>query len=629
MEIFRKSMAGMLVVLTVIVISFHPINAQESANTPQQLLAKAQKNGTVRVIVHLKMDYAEEGQLKSSSAIADQHHRIANTQQKMLDKLGGKGVFKAKKFSTIPFMALQVASDTLESLMQDDAILAIQEDKLSAPVLDQSVPRINAGNVPRNGYAGSGYAVAVLDTGVMSQHSFLAGKILSEACFSTTDAAESSVTLCPNGGEAQIGIGAGVNCSTSIDSGCSHGTHVAGIAAGNNGVPGNGVAPGASVIPIQVFSKITDSYSCGGDATCVLAWDADLVLALEHVYALRGTYKIAAVNMSLGGGFYSGYCDSTNAAIKAVIDNLRTADIATVISSGNSGYDGYIGAPACISSAVAVGATESSSDAVASYSNINSVVDLMAPGSAINSSVATCPTCYDSWDGTSMAAPHVAGAFALMKSVYPALSVSQIETWFKDNGVIVSRDGYSKPRIDFANLSYPSTGIIPSKVTPAISLLLLSGPSAPPVPCPIIPNGTFESGRVSWVESSSNGRTVVTNSLDVAPYAGSWAAKFGGINSETASIQQQITVSPSCPTLSFWNRITSSEYGCYYDYGYVRINGVTVATYPLCTETNTSGWSKKSINLSGYSGQTVTLQFRTTTDSSILSSWYIDNVSFE
>ena len=307
--------------------------------------------------------------------------------------------------------------------------------------------------------------------------------------------------------------------------------------------------------------------------------------------------------------------------MKAVIDNLRAAGIATVIASGNDGYDGLISAPGCISSAVTVGATESSSDEVAYYSNLNSAVDLMAPGSDINSSVATCTTCYKSWNGTSMATPHVAGAFALMKNVNPGWSVFQIETWLKNNGVSVSRGGYTKPRIDFANVNLGQI------VIPAIDVLLLFDTSTPSVSCPIIPNGTFESGRVSWSESSSNGLNIITNNLDVIPY-GSWAAKFGGVNSETASIQQQITISPSCPTLSFWNLIQSSETGCSWDYGYVQINGVAIATYPLCTTTNTT-WSKETINLSSYSGQTVTLQFRATTDGSITSSWYIDNVSFQ
>jgi subtilisin family serine protease len=357
--------------------------------------------------------------------------------------------------------------------------LVIQEDKLSAPVLDKSVPRINADDVHLKGYTGAGYAVAVLDTGVMSGHSFLAGRVISEACYSTTDSYYGSKTLCPNGEQSQIGTGAGVNCSTSISSGCSHGTHVAGIAAGKNGVPGNGVAPGANIIAIQVFSKFTDLYLCDGDASCVLSWSSDQILGLERVYALRGTYKIAAVNLSLGGGSYSGYCDSEELAMKAVIDNLRAAGVATAIASGNEGYNGYVSSPACISSAVTVGATESSSDSVASYSNMNSVVDLMAPGSDINSSIATCTTCYSSWNGTSMATPHVAGAFALMKSVHPEMSVSEIETWFKNNGVSVSKGGYIKPRIDFANLTYPSA-LIPDKVMSAINLLLLSGKSSSP-----------------------------------------------------------------------------------------------------------------------------------------------------
>jgi len=126
--------------------------------------------------------------------------------------------------------------------------------------------------------------------------------------------------------------------------GCDHGTHVAGIAAGKS-ASFSGVAKDANLIAMQVFSRT---------GTSIGAYSSDVVKALERVYVLRGTYNIAAVNMSLGGGLFAANCDGTESLRKAAIDNLRSVGIATVIASGNDGSTISMGALACISSAISV-----------------------------------------------------------------------------------------------------------------------------------------------------------------------------------------------------------------------------------------------------------------------------------
>src|SRR5262249_46363871 len=155
--------------------------------------------------------------------------------------------------------------------------------------------------------------------------------------------------------------GSGVACPLTID-GCEHGTHVAGIAAGlGGGVTGvldsdSGVARGATIIAIQVFSKVSDSTFCGGAAytPCTGAYDSDIISGLNRVYTLRTSYNIAAVNMSLGSGTYGSYCDGTFTSYKNAIVQLRSVNIATVIASGNAGSTTGISSPACISSAISV-----------------------------------------------------------------------------------------------------------------------------------------------------------------------------------------------------------------------------------------------------------------------------------
>ena len=154
----------------------------------------------------------------------------------------------------------------------------------------------------------------------------------------------------------------------------------------------NGVAKDATLIAVQVFSRFDNATYCGSSAPCILSFSSDQMQGLERVYALRTSLTIASANMSLGGGTYTANCDGD--ALKPSLDNLRAAGIAVAIASGNNGYTNAISAPACISSAISVGATCDSSngyctgvDAVASYSNIASFISLLAPGSVVTSSV--------------------------------------------------------------------------------------------------------------------------------------------------------------------------------------------------------------------------------------------------
>lgn len=185
--------------------------------------------------------------------------------------------------------------------------------------------------------------------------------------------------------------------------------------------------------------------------------------------------------MSIGGGSNTGTCDADSR--KPAIDQLRALGIATVIASGNDGFTDAVSSPGCISTAVTVGST-SKFDVISGFSNSSAVVDLLAPGSSIQSSVPG--TGYAFFNGTSMATPHVAGAFAALKSRMPSATVDQIEAALKVTGTPVTdiRLGgtQTKPRIrvDLAlNLLLGSGGPIMS-VTPAGNILM-AGPAGGPL----------------------------------------------------------------------------------------------------------------------------------------------------
>jgi subtilisin family serine protease len=393
----------------------------------------------------------------SASDAQAQVNDIAMKQTRVIESLSGHDVSNVTNFRYTPQLALTVDKAALDSLINSDYIRTVSEDVPVPHTLDLSVPRIGGPTVwDTYGYTGAGVYLAILDTGVDKTHPFLNGAVVSEACYSSTGTGSGYTyeSVCPGAvtesteeGSALPYAGA---CANAMGE-CNHGTHVAGIAAGRDNGSLAGVAKNAGIIAIQVFTLFTDY--CGSGEKCALTWTSDQIRGLERVYELRNTYNIASVNMSLGGGQYYENCDTDTR--KASIDNLRSAGIATIISSGNSYYKDSMGAPGCISTAVSVGAT-TDGDTVADYSNSVSFLGLLAPGSSINSSIPGGT--YASWNGTSMAAPHVTGTWALLKQANPSATIDQILNALQTTGVsITDTNGIAKPRIqvDAAFLAFP------------------------------------------------------------------------------------------------------------------------------------------------------------------------------
>jgi subtilisin family serine protease len=411
--------------------------ALKVAAQASKLIEKANREGPQRIIVGLDSDFVPEGKLKAAARAA-QRSAISNSQSALMSGLDSQNVVEHPRFQFIPFMVLRADAHALERLATLSMVTSLEEDRLERPSMASSNEVIGSPVAWDLGFDGTDWTVAVLDTGVDKTHPFFAtqSKVVSEACYSTTDSQEESTTVCPDGREVSTATGSGVNCPAEVDD-CDHGTHVAGSVAGNDQAgPNFGVARGAGIIAIQVFTSVDREISCGGSGNtpCALSFVSDQVAALERVYSLRNDFNIAAVNMSLGSS--SSYtdeteCDLEQSSRKAAIDNLLSAGIATVVASGNSDKRDSIAAPACISSAISVGAT-TDSDQIASFSNVADFLDLLAPGSSITSSVPGGGI--ESWNGTSMAAPHVAGAWAVLKQKAPEMDVTSILEALRETG---------------------------------------------------------------------------------------------------------------------------------------------------------------------------------------------------
>ncbi|WP_371575796.1 S8 family serine peptidase [Streptomyces sp. NBC_01314] len=282
---------------------------------------------------------------------------------------------------------------------------------------------------------GTGVTVAVIDTGYVA-HSDLAANIVGGYDF----IADTAVSNDGNGRDSNPADPgdwtSDGECATDWAATTSswHGTHVAGtIAAVTNNSKGvAGIAYGAKVSPLRVLGK------CGG-------YDSDIIDAIT--WASGGTVSgvpantnvAKVINMSLGGG---GACTTaTQSAITAAVNRGTTV----VVAAGNSNANAANYSPASCNNVISVAATNRAGSR-SYYSNFGTTVDIAAPGgetrttesggilSTLNTGTAgPSGETYDYYQGTSMAAPHIAGLAALVKSASSALTPAQIESAIKTN----------------------------------------------------------------------------------------------------------------------------------------------------------------------------------------------------
>jgi subtilisin family serine protease len=411
------------------------------------VLEKIRAGGNARIVVALNVpeivtttadDASPDGDLRVPPGLARLRSDVAAAQRSAIGRARREALVALRQYETVPAFSATVSSeDAVLAMATDPGVRRIDLDVGGTGQLATSVAVIAATERHQIGNRGQGVVVAILDSGVDTDHPDLADAVVHQACFGDDDGLIDGVGFCPGGSDRRVGPGA-------AEDDAGHGTFVAGIIASNGVVSAPGVAPAASIVAI----KVTDNCSLSG---CFYAF-SEIVAALDYIITNNATLQVRAINMSFAtSDLFAGACDNAAAftmAGAAAINTLRSIGVIAFAASGNSGSGTLMPAPACLSNVVSVGASDDL-DVVAPFSNSNATTDIFAPGVAITSDFLSGGT-FTTTGGTSAASPHAAGCAALLIDSGEALTPAAIETRLETSPFRVTdpTNGLSFPRID-------------------------------------------------------------------------------------------------------------------------------------------------------------------------------------
>ena len=429
-----KAVWGRAILFTALVsfvLSGIPAEAQLlklGQNTPSVAAAKQAELEARKARRHPKLDQllndAVEDQANGESAVIIEFHDDRDAVN-LVKANGGKA---GRRLGILNARVAKMANRTLKALANDSRVKSIHLDRPTKSFAGRTAVTIGARAVQElMGYDGAGVGVGVIDSGITAWHDDL--------------------TAANGQGQRVAHFADFVNGYTQPYDDFGHGTHVAGIVAGN-GRDMNGartaIAPGAQIIALKALDG-------EGHGTISM-----IIAAIDYAVANKDALNIRVLNLSLGATVTESYnTDPLTLAAKRAVD----AGIVVVASAGNRGKYGTIGSPGNAPWVITVGASSHNGtvlrqdDTIASFSSRGPTMydldvkpDLVAPGHGtvslsdpvslfyttksqylLGGLVGTPYTPYLTLSGTSMAAPAVAGTVALMLQANPTLTPNLVK----------------------------------------------------------------------------------------------------------------------------------------------------------------------------------------------------------
>lgn len=412
------------------------------------------------VKIKMPVDFFDVVEYQRNSDFEVQRDIIESIYTSIIDKYFKGGGVEFKYLSGTNEALVTMNKDELEYLIRanDKRIISIERDDDSIyPILNQSTGSITGGldieQTWNSGARGKNTWIALIDSGVtLSNSEFSGERSYLQACFNTNDPRNNRFSTClqadQSGSSPRVYSGRGGTYSNPCGRGrasvggqapthdgtCKHGDWVAAIALGAPpGLPGyKGVSYESNIFAINVGSL--ESVAGKNERKATIEPN-DVKKALDAIAKIGNSYNFV-VNASLGSeNTFSGACDNLNATATQLIRTLKYQyKIPVIAGTGNSGSKGGISWPACVSNVVKVIATRKDTGGIDYISNFADKKNFngpwwLAPG--VNIAVPFNGAISGVQNGTSMAAPHIAGVYSIIRGVIPDTSVDDVTNFME------------------------------------------------------------------------------------------------------------------------------------------------------------------------------------------------------